>query len=86
MERLEQLLGGAGTFALDRLTAQALRAGAKVLLVGDFAQLGAVEAGGAFSMLVEDREMPAELSEVHASTSPGRNRPARSCVPVRLRP
>jgi conjugative relaxase-like TrwC/TraI family protein len=32
----------AGTFALDRLTTQARRAGAKVLLVGDFAQLGAL--------------------------------------------
>ncbi len=60
----------AGTFALDRLTAQAQRAGAKVLLVGDFGQLGAVGAGGAFSMLVEDREMPAELSEVHRFHQP----------------
>jgi hypothetical protein len=54
-----------GTFALDRLTAQARQAEAKVLFVGDWAQLGAVGAGGAFSMLVEDREMPPELAEVH---------------------
>ncbi|MGO9658033.1 MAG: AAA family ATPase [Acidimicrobiales bacterium] len=60
----------AGTFALDRLSTQARHAGAKVLLVGDFAQLGAVGAGGAFSMLVEDREMPAELSEVHRFHEP----------------
>ena len=53
----------AGTFALDRLAAQARRSGAKVLLVGDLAQLGAVGAGGAFSMLVDDRETPPELSE-----------------------
>ncbi len=53
----------AGTFALDRLAAQACRSGAKLLLVGDFAQLGAVGSGGAFSMLVEDREAPPELSE-----------------------
>ena len=43
----------AGTFALDELVAAANEAGAKVLLVGDWAQLSAVEAGGAFSMLVE---------------------------------
>ena len=53
----------AGTFALDRLAAQARGSGAKLLLVGDFAQLGAVGAGGAFSMLVDDRETPPELSE-----------------------
>ncbi len=64
----------AGTFALDRLTAQARQAGAKVLLVGDFAQLGAVGAGGAFSMLVEDREVPAELSEVHRFHQPWEKR------------
>ncbi|CAL8978573.1 ATP-dependent RecD-like DNA helicase [Cellulomonas sp. T2.31MG-18] len=41
----------AGTLALDELTRQAARAGAKVLLVGDHAQLSAVEAGGAFGLL-----------------------------------
>ncbi len=53
----------AGTFALDRLADQARGSRAKLLLVGDFAQLGAVGAGGAFSMLVDDREAPPELSE-----------------------
>jgi ATP-dependent exoDNAse (exonuclease V) alpha subunit len=53
----------AGTFALDRLVAQARQAGAKVLLVGDPAQLGAVGAGGAFGMLVADRQSPPELVE-----------------------
>jgi hypothetical protein len=53
----------AGTFALDRLAAQARGSGAKILLIGDWAQLGAVGAGGAFSMLVDDRETPPELSE-----------------------
>jgi len=53
----------AGTFALDRLVAQAREAGAKVLLVGDTAQLGAVGAGGAFGMLVGDRQSPPELVE-----------------------
>ncbi len=53
----------AGTFALDRLAAQARRSGAKILLIGDFAQMGAVGAGGAFSMLVDDRDVSPELSE-----------------------
>ena len=40
-------------------------AGAKILLLGDFAQTGSVEAGGAFSLLVKDRgDLVAELSEV----------------------
>ncbi|MGE3813354.1 MAG: MobF family relaxase [Candidatus Nanopelagicales bacterium] len=41
----------AGTLALDDLAAQAAAAGAKVLLVGDHHQLGAVDAGGAFGLL-----------------------------------
>ncbi|HZC53366.1 MAG TPA: MobF family relaxase [Mycobacterium sp.] len=53
----------AGTFALDALAAQAREAGAKVLLVGDWAQLSAVESGGAFSMLVRDRELAPELTD-----------------------
>ena len=39
----------AGTLTLDRLTALAAEAGAKVLLVGDWAQLQSVDAGGAFT-------------------------------------
>ncbi|NMR19188.1 MobF family relaxase [Cellulomonas fimi] len=50
----------AGTFQLDALTAQATAAGAKVLLVGDHAQLSAVDAGGAFALLAE-RGHPATL-------------------------
>jgi conjugative relaxase-like TrwC/TraI family protein len=57
--------GMCGTFALDRLAAQARSAGAKILLVGDWAQLAAVDAGGAFGMLVDDRELAPELNEVH---------------------
>lgn len=53
-----------GTFALDRITAHASRVGAKVLLVGDYAQLQAVDAGGAFGMLVRDRDDAAELFDV----------------------
>ena len=40
---------------LDRLTALAAEAGAKVLLVGDWAQLQSVDAGGAFSLLASAR-------------------------------
>jgi conjugative relaxase-like TrwC/TraI family protein len=54
----------AGTFALDALVDQVRVAGAKVLLVGDWAQLSAVEAGGAFSMLVRDRDLAPELTDV----------------------
>ncbi len=54
----------AGTFALDALVRQARDAGAKVLLVGDWAQLSAVESGGAFSMLVRDRDLAPELTDV----------------------
>jgi conjugative relaxase-like TrwC/TraI family protein len=53
-----------GTFALDRITAHASQAGAKVLLVGDHAQLQAVDAGGAFGMLVRDRDDAPELVDV----------------------
>lgn len=55
----------AGTLHLDRVTALAERGGAKVLLVGDPAQLQSVDAGGAFSMLVHHRTDVAELAEVH---------------------
>jgi conjugative relaxase-like TrwC/TraI family protein len=53
----------AGTATLDALTAQATRAGAKVLLVGDHAQLSAVDAGGAFNLLAE-RGRPAQLTSL----------------------
>jgi conjugative relaxase-like TrwC/TraI family protein len=55
----------AGTLSLDQIVAQAGTARAKVLLVGDWAQLSAIEAGGAFRMLVDDRGgAVAELSMV----------------------
>ncbi len=55
----------AGTFALDELVSAARHAGAKVLLVGDWAQLSAMEAGGAFRLLVADRgDMVPELGDV----------------------
>jgi hypothetical protein len=55
----------AGTLPLDRITALALEAGAKVLLVGNYAQLQSVDAGGAFSLLVHDRADAPELIDVH---------------------
>ncbi|TFD68440.1 MobF family relaxase [Cryobacterium gelidum] len=55
----------AGTMPLDRVTALALDAGAKVLLVGDYAQLQSVDAGGAFALLVHDRADAPELLDVH---------------------
>ena len=45
----------ASTFALDELTSAALDAKAKVVLVGDGAQLSSVDAGGMFRTLVRDR-------------------------------
>ncbi|WP_244301286.1 ATP-dependent DNA helicase [Leucobacter insecticola] len=54
----------AGTLALDAITAHAAEAGAKVLLVGDWGQLTAVDAGGAFGMLVRDRGDAPQLMDV----------------------
>ena len=45
----------ASTFALDELMSAALDARAKVVLVGDWAQLSSVDAGGMFRTLVRDR-------------------------------
>jgi conjugative relaxase-like TrwC/TraI family protein len=45
----------ASTMDMDRITAAAEQGGAKVLLVGDPAQLQSVDAGGAFGMLVDAR-------------------------------
>lgn len=46
--------GLCGTLALDHLREQAGSAGAKLLLVGDPHQLTAIDAGGAFGMLVRE--------------------------------
>jgi conjugative relaxase-like TrwC/TraI family protein len=55
----------AGTLTLDRITTLATKAGAKVLLVGDWAQLQSVDAGGAFALLASSRPDTPELTEVH---------------------
>jgi conjugative relaxase-like TrwC/TraI family protein len=54
----------AGTLELDHLTTIAREAWAKVLLVGDPAQLSPVAAGGAFRLLVTDRGDAPELVDV----------------------
>ena len=58
----------AGTTTLDRLTALADAADAKVLLVGDPQQLQSVDAGGAFALLASDRPDTPELTEIHRFT------------------
>lgn len=55
----------ADTRTLDRITTLAVDAGAKVLLVGDPAQIDAVDAGGAFNLLVSRRADVPTLTEVH---------------------
>ncbi|CAN5493614.1 hypothetical protein BH23ACT9_BH23ACT9_25520 [soil metagenome] len=54
----------AGTHTLHHIAEAATVAGAKVLLVGDPAQLAAVDAGGAFALLAHDRTHVAELTDV----------------------
>lgn len=54
----------AGTLTLDAITAHAAAVGAKVLLVGDWAQLNAVDTGGAFALLVGARDPAPELTDV----------------------
>ncbi|KQZ88455.1 TrwC relaxase [Phycicoccus sp. Root563] len=53
----------AATKDLDHITAAATRTGAKVLLVGDWAQLSPVQAGGAFKLLADDRG--ADVATLH---------------------
>jgi conjugative relaxase-like TrwC/TraI family protein len=55
----------AGTLTLDTITGLAADAGAKTLLVGDWAQLQSVDAGGAFALLVRDRDDAPELVDIH---------------------
>ncbi len=54
----------AGTVALDQLAGHAATVGAKVVLVGDWAQLAAVDASGAFGMLVRARGDAPELVDI----------------------
>lgn len=52
-----------GTMELATMAREAQRVGAKLVLVGDDAQLGAIDTGGAFRLLVQETNA-AELSEV----------------------
>ena len=56
--------GMAGTFNLDRLVALAAAHGATVRLLGDYRQLGAVEAGGALRRIANEAGA-VELTELH---------------------
>jgi hypothetical protein len=58
----------AGTISLDRVAAAAAEAGAKVLLVGDPSQLGAVDAGGALALLARHRPAHPRLEDVRRFT------------------
>ena len=60
----------AGTAMLDTLVTHARERGAKVLLVGDPAQLSAIDAGGGFAMVVADRDDAPELVDVHRFHAP----------------
>ncbi|MGO2944086.1 MAG: MobF family relaxase [Brevibacterium aurantiacum] len=58
----------AGTLAIDQIATHASEVGAKVLLVGDPHQLTAVDAGGAFGLVVRDLDDTGgapRLSELH---------------------
>lgn len=59
----------AGTLSLDRITSHAAEQGAKVLLVGDYSQLQAVEAAGAFGLLAAGRHDTPELFTIHRFTN-----------------
>lgn len=58
----------ADTNTLDQITGIAATVGAKVLLVGDWAQLQSVGAGGAFALLATARTDAAALTEIHRFT------------------
>jgi hypothetical protein len=57
--------GLCGTLALDQIATCAEQQGAKLVLAGDWAQLQAVQAGGAFRLLAADRDDAPELFDIH---------------------
>ena len=61
----------AATMDLDYITTAAARAGAKVLLVGDWAQLSPVQAGGAFKLLADTRRNAPAAGESRPSAFAG---------------
>lgn len=58
----------AGTLTLDRIVTHAAEVGAKVVLIGDWAQLASVETGGAFGMIVRHRGAVPTLTGIHRFT------------------
>lgn len=54
----------AGTLALDHIATLVAEAGAKLVLVGDWAQLSSVETGGVFGMLARERGTAPTLTSV----------------------
>jgi len=54
-----------GTLALDQIATAGEQQNAKIVLVGDWAQLQAVQAGGAFHLLAADRGDAPELFDIH---------------------
>lgn len=55
--------GMSGTTALDKISAECASVGAKMMMVGDWAQLAAVDAGGAFGMVTRSLDHAPELVE-----------------------
>lgn len=71
----------AATKDLDHITTHAREVGAKVLLVGDWAQLSPVQAGGAFKLLADDRGTDAPtLHDVHRFTHDWDATPLCNCA------
>ena len=60
----------AGSRTLDAIASHAADVGAKVVLVGDPGQLGAVDAGGAFGLLATSRPGPPSLTDPRRFTQP----------------
>ena len=60
----------AGTRSLHTIADHAATVGAKVLVVGDPAQLASVDAGGALQLLARDRDDVAYLTDVRRFTQP----------------
>lgn len=58
-----------GTLALERLALLTHQAGAKLLLVGDAAQMQPIDSGGAFGMLANERDDTPTLIEVRRFTA-----------------
>ena len=65
--------GMADTARLDKLTEVVERTGAKLVVIGDGAQLPSIGAGGMFDVLA-DVAPCAELSTIHRTSSPGEQR------------